>query len=503
MKLYVKLLFVAVGIAAIGCAGSGSGGAGASKGASKTTGWKYNDPKYGGFEVREMVEQPTGPGLVFVPGGTFSMGRLTEDLPYEWNNQPKRVSVDSYYIDATEVRNVDYREYVYWLGLVYVSYPDVARAALPDTLAWRKPLAYNEPLVEYYFRLASFNEYPVVGVSWAQASDYCSWRTDRVNELALVRAGVLESNVLEQKDANSFNTDAYIAGEYIGKVKQNLKDYTGRNPQGRRAGYEDGILFPKYRLPTEAEWEYAAAANVADQVTGLQGSKGIYPWKGYRVRQSEGKEKGQLMANFQKGRGDLMGIAGNTEGATTPMPVTSFWPNDFGLYCMAGNVNEWVMDVYRALTFEDVEDSRPFRGNIYTAVSRNEEGRVQRDSLGRIKRDTVGYVGYRPNYMVGDNRNYRDGDMLSAVSSELDLSKKEIHANSDRMYYQGKGENREGMASLVNEHSRVYKGGSFMDRAYWLSPGTRRFLDEGQSKEDLGFRCAMDRLGAADFKKKR
>ncbi len=496
MKLYQKLLIAAVGVAAFGCASSGPGGP---TGASKTTGWKYNDPRFGGFEVREMYNQPTGPGLVFIPGGTFTMGRVTEDIIRDWNNQPRRVSVDSYYIDATEVRNVDYREYVYWLGLIYASYPEVARKALPDTLAWRKPLAYNEPLVEYYFRLASFNEYPVVGVSWLQATEYCSWRTDRVNEIALIRAGVLDFNVLEQKDDDSFNTESYLAGEYTGKVKRNLPDITGRNPEGRRVGYEDGILFPKYRLPTEAEWEYAATGVVGNPNTGLINERGVYPWKGYRVRRSDGPNKGMLMANFQRGRGDLMGVAGGGDAsAPMPMPVNSYWPNDFGLYCMAGNVNEWVLDVYRALSFEDVEDARPFRGNIYTAIARDEDGRPQRDSLGKIKRDTVGYVGNRPNYMVGDNRNYRDGDMLSAT--ELDMDKKEDRANSNKMYYQGKGEARQGMSSLVNEHSRVYKGGSFIDRAYWLSPGTRRFLDETQSKEDIGFRCAMDRLGAAEFR---
>jgi len=506
MKLYLKLLVVAIALIAFSCSSSSSsfsggvGGTSKTTGSSKTTGWKYNDPKFGGFEVREMYNQPTGPGLVFIPGGTFTMGRVGEDIVHDWNNQPRRVSVGDYYIDATEVRNVDYREYLHWLGIVYVSYPEVARKALPDTLAWRKPLAYNEPLVEYYFRLASFNEYPVVGVSWLQACEYCLWRTDRVNEMALIRAGILDFDVLEQTDDNSFNTDAYLAGEYKGKVKKNLPKITDPKGEGRRVSYEDGILFPKYRLPTEAEWEYAATAVVGSSSTGLLGDRGVYPWRGYRVRKADGPGKGLLMANFQKGRGDLSGVAGSGDGsAPEPMPVTSFWPNDFGLYCMAGNVNEWVLDVYRALSFEDVEDARPFRGNVFTKIITDEDGRPQRDSLGKIKRDTVGYLGNRPNYMVGDNRNYRDGDMLSAVNSELDKDKKEDRANSNRMYYSGKGENQQGMASLVSENSRVYKGGSFKDRAYWLSPGARRFLDEYRAQEDLGFRCAMDRLGAAEF----
>jgi gliding motility-associated lipoprotein GldJ len=499
MKFCLRLLIVSLGLVAVGCATRGGGAHYA--GVSKTTGWKYNNPKFGAFEVYTMYDQPTPPGMVFVPGGTFTMGRITEDLPYEWNNPQRRVSIDAFYIDATEIRNVDYREYIHWLEKVYASYPEVARLALPDTLAWRKPLGYNESFVEFYFRFTSYNEYPVVAVSWVQANDYCTWRTDRVNELALINAGVLDFSVADQKDADNFNTDAYLAGEYTGVVKRNLPDLSGRNPEGRPVRYEDGILLPKFRLPTEAEWEYAAMASVGDVATGVLTGRNIYPWKGNRVRQTEGAEKGTLMANFQKGRGDLAGIANNPDGnAPQPEPVTSFWPNDFGLYCMAGNVNEWVLDVYRALSFEDVEDARPFRGNIYTTLSRNEEGQAVKDSLGRLKRDTIGYVNSRPNYSLGDNRNYRDGDMISAISTSEDMDKKEEQINSDRMYYQGKGTKREGMSSLVNERSRVYKGGSFLDRAYWLSPGTRRFLDEEQSKEDIGFRCAMDRLGGAKFK---
>lgn len=430
------------------------------------------------------------------------MGKITEDLPYEWDNQQRRVSIDAFYIDATEIRNIDYREYIHWLEKVYTSYPEVARNALPDTLAWRKPLGYNESFVEFYFRFTSYNEYPVVAVSWLQASDYCVWRTDRVNEQALINAGVLDLSVAEQKDADNFNTEAYLAGEYTGVVKRNLRDLSGNNPEGRPVRYEDGILFPKFRLPTEAEWEYSAMASVGNAETGVLSGRNIYPWKGDRVRRTEeGPEKGKLMANFQKGRGDLAGIANNPDGnAPQPLPVTSFWPNDFGLYCMAGNVNEWVLDVYRALSFEDVEDARPFRGNIYTTPARNEEGRPVKDSLGRLKKDTIGYVTNRANYLLGDNRNYRDGDMLSAISTGEDLERKEESANSNKMYYQGDGAKRQGMSSFVNERSRVYKGGSFLDRAYWLSPGTRRFLDEGLSKEDIGFRCAMDRLGGAKFK---
>ena len=78
-------------------------------------------------------------------------------------------------MDETEVKNLDYREYLYWISRVFDEYPEVYQRALPDTLVWRSKLAYNEPYVEYYFRHPAYQDYPVVGVNWLQANDYCAW----------------------------------------------------------------------------------------------------------------------------------------------------------------------------------------------------------------------------------------------------------------------------------------------------------------------------------------
>jgi gliding motility-associated lipoprotein GldJ len=466
---------------------------------SATTGWAYNDPQYGGFEVKSAVSQATAPGLVYIEGGNFLMGRVAESLDYEWNNQTRRVTLDSYYIDETEVRNLDYREYVRWLQRVYVSYPAVARKALPDTLVWRLPLAYNEPYVSTYFRHPSFDQYPVVGVSWRQANDYCLWRSDRVNEEALIRYGILKPDP-SQKDANSFNTDAYLLGQYQGLTNRNLRDYSKADPKAtRRVTFEDGILFPNYRLPTEAEWEYAAVAQIGSTFDGRVVERRVYPWSGTSVRSADKNTRGKFLANFQHGRGDLMGIAGNlNDGYALTAPVRSFYPNDYGLYCTAGNVNEWVADVYRPLSFDELEDFRPFRGNVFTEFVRDESGNIlPKDSLGRMRRDTVGYLGdERYNYQMGDLRNYKDGDVLSSINYEENGdTAPERNANSNRMYEQGIGQGHRGMTTLISDKSRVYKGGSFLDRAYWLSPGTRRYLDEDRSAVDIGFRCAMDQVG--------
>ena len=159
---------------------------------SASTGWNYNDSKWGGFEKHEYAGQETGPGLVLVHGGTFTMGSSENDITVDHNNIERKVTVPSFYMDETEVTNNHYREYVYWLKRVYVDYPEVGINALPDTNVWRNRLAYNEPYVDLYYRHPAYQDYPVVGVSWQQATAYAAWRTDRVNEMILIREGVLE-----------------------------------------------------------------------------------------------------------------------------------------------------------------------------------------------------------------------------------------------------------------------------------------------------------------------
>jgi gliding motility-associated lipoprotein GldJ len=496
MKLNKILLFVAC-LAMLG--GTLSGCMFKKQTNSNKTGWAYNDQRQGGFEVKNVYEQVTGPGLIFIEGGMFVMGQAGEDLYRNWNNSPRRITLDSYYIDEVAVSNVNYREYLHWLRRVFTSYPSVHRNALPDTLVWRNPMAYNEPYVRTYFRHPAFNDYPVVGVSWRQANDFCLWRTDRVNELLLIRKGILKMD-LDQRDANSFNTEAYLMNEYEGVVLRNLPDLSSPvRGATRPVAFDDGILLPNYRLPTEAEWEYAAVAPAGDLYQERASERRVYPWAGTALRNPHKKGgRGQFMANFQRGRGDMMGVAGDAnDGYALPAPVRSFMPNDFGLYCMAGNINEWVADVYRPLSSEDVSDFRPFRGSIFTEVARDDRGNLlPKDSLGRIRRDTLGYDPRRDNYQLGDNRNYKDGDMLSSIYyQDGNAGQPELRANSARMYNQGTGADGRDMSSLISDKSRVYKGGSFLDRPYWLSPGTRRFLDEDKSAIDIGFRCAMDRVG--------
>lgn len=460
---------------------------------SRTTGWEYNDPKTGGFEVPQYREQIAGPGLVFIEGGTFVMGRTLDHPMQEWDNLPRRVTVPSFYMDETEVANVDYLEYLYWLSRIFgADYPEVHRKALPDTLVWRERLAYNEPLVETYLRHPAYRNYPVVGVSWLQANDYCSWRTDRVNEMLLIRQGILDYDP-DQTPRDNFNTEAYLAGQYQGLVNRPLPDLDPAGTGERIARLEDGILLPRYRLPTEAEWEYAAYGLIGDTKYERVVERRMYPWRGDNLRADDRRNYGDFLANFRRGRGDYMGVAGSlNDGADIPTDVRSYWPNDFGLYNMAGNVAEWVLDVYRPLTFADVEDYRPFRGNVFTTRVTDDEGfLVEKDSLGRIqyREVTLEEASGRYNYRMADNINYADGDYQTII--DADWTQIPEDGTTNRMYEYGR-------TSLISDKSRVYKGGSWKDPAYYLSPGARRFLEEDMSTNYIGFRCAMTRVGGSD-----
>ena len=564
------LLILAAGILLASCTKERSG----------ATGWAYNDPENGGFERSAFFDQQTGPGLVLVEGGTFTMGRVEEELMFQNDNYPRRVTVSSFYMDETEVTNFFWLEYLYWLKRVYGdSYPEIVDRALPDTLVWREKLEYNEPYVEYYLRHPAYRDYPVVGVNWLQANDFCAWRTDRVNELILITEGLLVHNPTGQVDEEHFTTDSYFAGQYDGeKAFDGLRDYNPAGSGYRNVRMEDGLLLPRYRLPTEAEWEYAALGLIGNSYQELITDRKTYPWNGHYVRNDDngGRFYGTFNANFVRGRGDLMGVAGalNDNGDITT-PVYQYAPNDYGLYNMAGNVSEWVMDVYRPLSPEDKGEFRPFRGNVFQTKVRNSEGALEdkydyvvydiegieyfmkqyadrqkgklsdedlnlmdnlntkindakekmkvnkeveamedmqagmdlivseeviiaadlRDGWSDYIVDTPGNIKMRDVYTAEniDRRNYQEADNIDYLDGDFESSIKyydtEFEGNENRMYDWG-------ATTLVNNRARVYKGGSWRDRAYWIVPGTRRFLDERQSTSTIGFRCAMTRVGS-------
>lgn len=313
-------------------------------------------------------------GMVYIPPGTFHMGPSDEDVNYNYTARNKSVSINGFWMDATEVTNNEYRQFVQWvrdsLAAVELGYfktstngdtaidwkkaatikwgdsktlekmsniilapdnriygrmeldPDkilfsvqgfnlkdaakrenatrprkdfmykYSMKVYPDTLCWMRDFSYsyNEPMTKRYYSHPSYGNYPVVGVSWKQAVAFCHWRSKYLND-------------------------------YLSKAK--------------KAQESD------YRLPTEAEWEYAARGGR---------SQSMYPWGNYYPR----NKKGCLMANFKPGRGNYP-----EDGGFYTVKADSYWPNDFNLYNMAGNVAEWTSSYFYEGSYNFQHDMNP------------------------------------------------------------------------------------------------------------------------------------------------
>ena len=532
---------------------------------SRGTGWAINS-KSGGFQYNtDFEEQETGPGLVFIEGGTFTKGQVQDDVMHDWNNAPTQQHVMSFYIDETEVTNLMYNEYLNWLETVFPTqnpdYQLIYNGALPDTLVWRNTLGYVEELTTNYLRHPAYSEYPVVGVNWLQAVQYAEWRSDRVNEFILEREGFVKKDVrYTDVDANStFNTKTYLKRpevSYGGKTDSLSENNTPLINSGKRgtvqkdtatinnyAKIENGLFLLSYRLPTETEWEYAALALAGDREYNTYRGKKKYPWSGEYTRSGERRTEGDQLANFKFGKGDYGGIAGwSDDGGDITIQVKSYPPNDFGVYDMAGNVAEWVSDVYRPIIDDEYNDFNYYRGNIYTKTVIGEDGKaeiVPEDELifdtlpngkvylkkipGNIVEEAIDEeeTFLRQNFSESDNRNFRDGDRESTKKfrdlpdeNSEESNKPEsnmmynapIHAKvsfdaeGNRIVTVDKSSKR---TSLITDEVRVYKGGSWKDRAYWLDPAQRRYLPQYIATDYIGFRCAMSRLGSKSKSKKR
>ena len=530
-----------------------------SKNSSRATGWNVDSKK--GLSNKK---QEAGPGLIFVEGGTFTMGKVQDDVMHDWNNAATQQHVQSFYMDETEVTNFMYLEYLDWLKMVFPpseeNYKNIYEGASPDTLVWRNRLGYNETMTNNYLRHPSYAEYPVVGVNWIQAVEFSKWRTDRVNEAVLEKNGYLKKGAKtnEVSAESSFSTETYLnaptstfggneeivlkGGRGAKKVKAPKADKDGNVTEEKNvyAQRSSGLLLPEYRLPTEAEWEYAAAADVGQREYNAYKGQKKYPWSGGHTRSGKRQNRGDQLANFKQGNGDYGGIAGwSDDGADITNEVKKYPANDFGLYDMAGNVAEWVADVYRPIVDNEANDFNYFRGNLYTKNKIGADGKIEIVTKDNIRYDTLsngriiarnlpGEIAQIPvdeqetylrqNFDKSNNINYRDGDKQSSKyynfgSSDSDDGKAKQNTtmyNSPRhnvttdslgkMVRRYDTSNKR--STLINDQVRVYKGGSWRDRAYWLDPAQRRYFPQDMATDYIGFRCAMSRVGPKSEKRK-
>lgn len=234
-------------------------------------------------------------GMVVVSSGTFHMGQSDQDVPATQINMNKQITIGGFYMDDTEITNNEYRQFIeVMLGdsLEVLGEDYIRRELYPDTTVWVRDFSYHlgDPMMEYYWWHPAFDRYPVVGVDWFAAKYFCEWRT---------------------KHMNNWRT-------------------------------ENGMwAMPNFRLPSEAEWEYAARGN-------RDGGK--YPWGGPYLRNS----KGCMLANLKPGRGNYY-----DDAFMYTSPVAVYFANDFGLYDMAGNVAEWCEDAYYDAAVPVVWDMNP------------------------------------------------------------------------------------------------------------------------------------------------
>jgi gliding motility-associated lipoprotein GldJ len=470
---------------------------------------------------------------------------------FDWNTTPKKMHVRSFFMDEAEVTNSEYFLYVQYMKDVFPpseeQYKHIYSSVLPDTLVWRKSLGNTDILSENYLRHPAYADYPVVGVSWLQANEYCKWRTNAVNLKTLIDKGHIENIFEIDSVSNFFDTDVFLVDDsklfdgdttvYKRGVGRTVRKRGQARPsrddfQGRKISSADGILTQRFRLPTEAEWEFAAKANIENrEYNNIRGRK-KYAWDGKYSRSKSKRTKGDQLANFKQGNGNYSGLSGwSSDGADIPNEIKSYPPNGFGLYDMSGNVAEWVADVYRPIVDNEANDFNYFRGNIFTKKMIDEEGNVviaASDNSPEVEYDTlpngkiipkqlpntIKYIpitkddtSLRRNFMVADNTDIKDGD---ANSSRFYDEEDDVLKSKPSMYNSPKAPTREidsetGEEVLVNDDkrrttlisnkTRVYKGGAWSDREYWLDPAQRRYLPEYMATNYIGFRCVSDKVG--------
>jgi sulfatase modifying factor 1 len=320
-----------------------------------------NDGQLHGIAPSSRYTLPKPPGMVYIPQGTFHMGPSDEDPAYAFSARNRSVSISGFWMDATEITNNEYRQFVYWvrdsiaarkLGYTKTDADGVEAVdwARMKTVKWGDPKT-----VEALTDLILAPEDRIFGKKEIDASKlvYHSETFNLKEAAKRENANKARSQFIVKKDvaiypdtlvwirdfAYSYNepmTKRYFSHPAFGNYPVVGVNWIQANAFCEwRTHYLNSWLDAKkrvqesdFRLPTEAQWEYASRGGR---------SQSMFPWGNYYLR----NKKGCLLANFKPGRGNYP-----EDGGFYTVRADAYWPNDFGLYCMSGNVAEWTSTIF-------------------------------------------------------------------------------------------------------------------------------------------------------------
>ncbi len=392
--------------------------------------------------------------------------------------------MESFYISATEEPNINYVLYLKWIDRVFEeAYPEVIRDAMPKKHNNDFVDGINDPYLQSYLTHPAFAYYPVTNLTWEQIQNYLAWKTNRLNESILIEKGILNSNP-GQQDEDNFNTEAYLSGQYVGDVRNNVcdKEYLNRE---RSVLFKDGILFTGFRLPTESEWEYANQPRFrSTKAKKYKGTKVLYHSFGknyYHLKE------GRIWFPVWKDTGPYRGCfdcmmapkrqreytfnslenysfnAKDYKNKTLPkLDQTPFnyenIPADYGMINMENGVKEWVIDKY---------EPRYTPENNWKTAYEKAGFLIGLETGKRLDPDPDGYI-------------YVDKDTLGRMQDF-----RFVDVNSDGLPYEMGYD-----FSDKKNYKRVIKGGTAQK-----SGNFRAAMEQNKWAEDVGFRCVLPYTG--------